>query len=71
MAEAGDIDVTALIDQEEAIRRQMDTHRASIAELAEQRRAVLEALVGAIGMAETARRLNVSRQAVWNAINVK
>ncbi len=71
MAEAGDIDVTALIDQEVAIRQQMDTHRASIAELAEQRRAVLEALVGAIGMAETARRLNVSRQAVWNAINVK
>jgi len=69
MAEAGEDIVTALMDKERAIRQAMADHRSAIGGLAEERREVLQALVDAIGMSETARRLNVSRQAVWNAIN--
>jgi uncharacterized protein YPO0396 len=68
MAEAEDYRVTALLDQEKALRSQMDEHRAAIAELADERRRVLRELVDAIGITKAKRELNISSQAIYKAL---
>lgn len=68
MAEAEDDRVTALLDQEKALRSQMDEHRAAIAELADERRRVLRELVDAIGITKAKRELNISSQAIYKAL---
>lgn len=68
MAEAEDYRVTALLDQEKALRSRMDEHRAAIAELADERRRVLRELVDAIGITKAKRELNISSQAIYKAL---
>ncbi len=68
MAEAEDDRVTALLDQEKALRSRMDEHRAAIAELADERRRVLRELVDAIGITKAKRELNISSQAIYKAL---
>ena len=68
MAEAEDYRVTALLDQEKALRSQMDELRAAIAELADERRRVLRELVDAIGITKAKRELNISSQAIYKAL---
>jgi hypothetical protein len=68
MAEAEGYRVTALLDQEKALRSQMDEHRAAIAELADERRRVLRELVDAIGITKAKRELNISSQAIYKAL---
>ena len=68
MAGAEDYRVTALLDQEKALRSQMDEHRAAIAELADERRRVLRELVDAIGITKAKRELNISSQAIYKAL---
>lgn len=68
MAEAEDYRVTALLDQEKALRSQMDEHRAAIAELADERRRVLRELVDAIGITKAKRELKISSQAIYKAL---
>lgn len=60
--------MTALLDQEKALRSQMDEHRAAIAELADERRRVLRELVDAIGITKAKRELNISSQAIYKAL---
>lgn len=56
--------MTALFDQEKALRTKMDEHRSAMAELAEQRRQVLRQIVDAIGAEQARGALNISRQAL-------
>jgi hypothetical protein len=69
MARLTDEEIDALEAEARAILTRMETHQAELAQLGQDRRAVLKKMADAIGMAETARRLDITRQAVWNAIN--
>jgi hypothetical protein len=71
MAEAEDVDVTALLDEEKALRTKMDEHRSAIAELAEQRRLVLRQIVDTLGITRAKRELNISSQAIYKALGSK
>jgi len=64
MGEREDVDVTVLLEHEKALQREMDEHRAAIAELAERRRQVVAQIVQAIGAEQTRVALNISRQAL-------
>lgn len=68
MGEREDVDVTVLLDDEKALRQQMDQHRAAIAELAEKRRQVLRQIVDSIGITRAKRELNISSQAIYKAM---
>jgi len=71
MAEAEDVDVTALLDEEKALRTKMDEHRSAIAELAEQRRLVLRQIVDTLGITRAKRELRISSQAIYKALGSK
>jgi len=63
--------VTALLDEEKALRTKMDEHRSAIAELAEQRRLVLRQIVDTLGITRAKRELNISSQAIYKALGSK
>ena len=71
MAERPKVDVDVLEEEAKQLLVEMDARRSELTELAAKRRVVVQQMVDAVGMPETAQRLGVSRQAVWNTLNPK
>lgn len=65
------MDVDVLEEEAKQLLVEMDARRSELTELAAKRRVVVQQMVDAVGMPETAQRLGVSRQAVWNTLNPK
>lgn len=71
MAERPAEDIDMLEAEAKQLLVEMDARRSELTELAARRRVLVQRMVDAVGMPETAQRLGVSRQAVWNTLNPK
>jgi DNA-binding CsgD family transcriptional regulator len=66
---ADDADVEALIEELHRLPREIAAHRAVISDLAARRRELAELVATELGPTETAKRLGISRQTLWQVLN--